>query len=546
MAFQREVGGSAAQATDYRDLLTKLVQFSCSQHVATVAVNNGGTGGTYVVGDIVELQHASAHLYARFEVTTVSGGQITGLRIVDSGAYAQQATSATVSAGGSGYAVGDILQVQGGSSRMPAKFQVATLSGSAVATVSLFEGGGVYSSTPSNPAATVGVGPSTFAGNDACTLTVTYQSIVGTTGLAVTGGGGTGATVDITLAETGWAVDDRDTNDRLYNSVDGEKEVCLVGDAAGKTNKPYIGFGTFTEDDGVNDRYIVTIYGMTSHNPLLDFDQSNQFLGSPGAWGQSRPYILCSENQVQNMDFWFSADDLRVCGVVNINPGAANTDDGEYMHFYAGFVDTFATETEDPYPMYIFASGRTPNIDPSASTANITGLSELLAPSGQSIGSYFYDVQASGWQQVRNSQNTANQLQDTVMSPCCRIREINGSTDADNIVSDNVIRYDNGVGSTNRSSPSRRLRPVPGTTDLHFPFPLTIVHRPGGSALNANEDRPIGQLRGCFWVYNTDDTGSTITNFSEDYITIGSDRYRVFHTHVQRQLYHYIALKEDV
>ena len=52
--------------------------------------------------------------------------------------------------------------------RVPAVFKVATLSGSAVATVTLWQAGS-YTSTPANAAATTG-----GSGNGACTLTVTY------------------------------------------------------------------------------------------------------------------------------------------------------------------------------------------------------------------------------------------------------------------------------------------------------------------------------------------------------------------------------------
>ncbi|MCH7944864.1 MAG: hypothetical protein IIC73_02440, partial [Armatimonadetes bacterium] len=86
MAWQPEVGGSSNRAADYRDLLVKKVAFMTSQHVATVAINNRGTGGAYVVGDIVTLTHAGAILDARFEVTGVTAGQIDTLRIDSSGA----------------------------------------------------------------------------------------------------------------------------------------------------------------------------------------------------------------------------------------------------------------------------------------------------------------------------------------------------------------------------------------------------------------------------------------------------------------------------
>lgn len=544
MAWQSEVGAAQAQATDYHDLLNKQVQFYCSRHVATATVDSGGSG--YSVGDIVELPHASAHLVARFEVTSESSGVVTGLRIVCNGAYAQQAASATVSAGGSGYVVGDVLEVQGGSSRCPAKFSVATLSGSAVATVSLFEGGGVYSSTPSNPAATEGVGPAAFAGNDACTLTITYQSIIGTSGLSTTSASGTGLTVDITLAETGWAVDGRNTNNSSFNSVSNEKQVVLIGDGTGLTNKPYIGLATLTQTSGVDTRYAIAHIGLITHNPSLALDLQLGIRGNPGTFSDGNAYILCDENQLQSMDFWLSADDLRVCGVVNINPSAVLTDNGLYQHFYHGYGNTYATETEDPYPMVVFAAARATNINPSIATSNITGLSEHLTGTGLSGPGAFYQSEAGAWRAITNSQNTANQQNTTICMPMARMTPISGATDPNRIVNEGPMRFDTGFGSLNRSSPTVRLLPVPGSSDLLYPIPLTILYRPGGSTLNETLDTPRVQLRDCFFVYNTNGSGATISNFSEDYITIGSDRYRVFHTHTSTQLYSYICIREDV
>jgi hypothetical protein len=97
-----------------------------------------------------------------------------------------------------------------------------------------------------------------------------------------------------------------------------------------------------------------------------------------------------------------------------------------------------------------------------------------------------------------------------------------------------------------RGSATRRLMPVPGTTPQHLPIPLTVLSRPGDSTLNQTLDTPRGQLRGCFFVYNTNASGATITNFAEDYITIGDDRYRVFQNHVHNGLYQYFCILEDV
>lgn len=543
MAWQYEVGSGTDRATTYRDFLTKLVAFCTSQHVATVAVNAGGTGWT--TGDIATLTHAGAYLDAKFEVTAVAGA-ITALRIVAAGAFADRAASATVSAGGSNYAVGNILQVQGGSSRERAKFQVATLSGSAVATVTLFETGGAYSSTPSNPAATTKVGPTAGTGSG-CTLTVTYTGLIGTTGLAITGAG-TGATVDITLAQTGWSEDGRNTNSTTFNGLTDEKEVVLKADAAGLTNKPYVGFTTFTRTSGLNTRYIIGIHPMIAHNQGIALVSQPGIWGDPGTWSDERSYILCNQNQLQQMDFWLSVNDKRICGVLDLNSGAANSDDRQPIQFYVGRLLTYATEVEDPYPMFVFGCRGT-NIDPHVSTTNITGFAECIAPPAPGTfnpGIAFYRAETAEWVFVLNSRNVASAESSHMMFPMGNMTRINVSSgdQSDMVVEDHAVTFHTGIGSLNRASPTRRLFPVPGTTPFHYPIPLVVCSRGGGNGVSLTLDNVRGQLDGCFWIYNTNSAGATISNFNLDYITIGSDRYRVFQTHVQRELYQYICIKE--
>ena len=87
---------------------------------------------------------------------------------VNSSVY--QAQSATVQAGGSNYVAGDTITETGGTFTTPAVFTVATLSGSAVATVTATVPG-IYTTKPSNPVAqgsTSGVG-------SGCTLNITWN-----------------------------------------------------------------------------------------------------------------------------------------------------------------------------------------------------------------------------------------------------------------------------------------------------------------------------------------------------------------------------------
>jgi hypothetical protein len=548
MAWITETGAGSNRPADYHELVWKIVAAATSQHVATVAVNAAGTG--YVVGDVLTLTHAGAAFDARFEVTTVGGsGDITGLRIVSSGAFANRLASAAVAAGGSGYAVGDVLEVQGGSAREKAKVVVATLSGSAVATVTVAESGGAYATPPGSGSATVGVGPNAYAGDDAATLNPTMTGLIGTTGLSVTGGTGSAATVDITLAETGWAVDDRNTDNVSFNGVTNEKEVVLVGDATGRTNKPYIGLTTLTRTNGLDTRYGIALHGMTAHNPAIALSAQPALLGTPGTWSDSLPYLVGPENQAQEIDLFISIDDVRLTGVINANPGAATTTDGAYLSFYMGYLDSLATEAEAPYPMFIHGACRSVNVDPANPSTSISSMPEFAratftAPGGH----YFFFSETQSWRTFEGGRldNSGELLGDQVIWPSQMTTPVTDPEDDEFVPeSRETIELPYDVFRTVRQAAVRRWLPIPGSTAKHYPLPFVITSR-DSTTFSETLDLPVGQLRGCFWVFNSDASGNAYANFAEDYLEDGSDRYRVFQNHRNNQRYNFFCIKEDV
>jgi hypothetical protein len=68
--------------------------------VASVAVVNGGSG--YVLGDVLSLAGGSASMPAQFTVSGVSGGVITALGIANAGVYASLPALPAMLSGGSG------------------------------------------------------------------------------------------------------------------------------------------------------------------------------------------------------------------------------------------------------------------------------------------------------------------------------------------------------------------------------------------------------------------------------------------------------------
>ncbi len=560
MAFQEEKGASSARATDYHDLLNKFVSFLTSRHVATVAVNNGGTA-TYVVGDIMTLTHAGAHLDAKFEVTSVSTGVITGLRIICSGAFGDRPNGTiTVNAGGTAYdnnLTDLVLEIQGGSSRCPTKV-LASTNGSGVVTSALdFEdlgtsAGGVYSSLPSYPAATVIVGPDGTAAGTGCTITFGGSTgIIGTTALAITGGSGGGSpTVDITLAETGWAVDGRNTNDHTVNSLANEKTVVLKGDATGLTNKPFIAYRTGTVTNGLNERAFIACFGLIAHNPALlftgnSFRSPNQSV--EGTFINGGAYLLTgqfatSPGTPDEIDFWMKADDQHCGMIIQVDESAAITDNGFYFQHYNGFMDRIGTESESAYPFFCFASSRIIDTDPKVADINKTGIAENRHTA--SGCGWFYDFSTATWRDVQNNDGvSAPGVEEEIMLPIGQPRVETGTTVLDQVVTDGTLQ---GIDffKLDRSSTTLVLRKIPGTVDHFFLWPLTIMRRVA-STFDPATDRLYGQVKGIYWINADDGAGARITNFSEDFVTVGGVRYIVFHNQNQINPYQYIAFRQD-
>lgn len=558
MTCQIETGASSARATSYHDLLNKMVSFKTSRHVATVVINAGGTG--FVVGDIVTLTHAGAHLDAKFEVLTLSGSAIATMRIHSNGAFGDRPNGTiTISAGGTGYAISAtdvILEIQSGTGRCPTKLKATTDGAGIVISAIDFEdlgtsAGGVYSVLPTYPAATVIKGPNGTAAGTGCTITMGGSTgIIGTTALAVTGGTGTGATVDITLAETGWTVDGRNDNDRVINGLLNEKSVVLRGDATGQTNKPFTAYLTRTTTTGLDTQFAIAAVGLIAHNPALDM--SNQSFRSPGlttetTFSNGGSNILCSQDTgagVDEMDFWMKGDDQHFSMITQIKETAAVSDDGVYIQHYAGLMNRIGTETESPYAYYVFSSARAVNIDPTVGSTHITSMCEnRMVTSGCG---WFYDNVSSTWRNVQNDDTVGSPPtsgESIIMSPCGRPR-LNTANNTERVVVLESIMVSLRFFELDRGATTLILRKVPGTVDEFFLWPLTI-RRQDAAAPDATDDRLYGQLRDIFWISADDGAGARIVNFSEDFITVGGDRYLVFHNHVHTNAYQYLAWKWD-
>ena len=523
MAWQKTTAAS------YRAVLQNIVEMATSKHISAVAINTAGTG--YVVGDILTITHAGAAQDATVEVLTVGGsGDITSVTLRNMGAFSNRIATVAVNAGGTGYAVNDILQIQGGTYTQMGKAKVTSVSGGVVTGVSLFESGGAYSAAPGlTGASTVGIGPSTYAGNDDCTLDLTMTGLIGTTGISATGGTGSGATFNLTLTDTGWTAV-RDKHDYSFNSVNDEKEVVLEGTVS-SGDVPFLGFRSFTAIDGANTRYGILLAGMASHNPTLSFGSNLHFgpgAGTPGDSGHSYLPIINQSN-----DMWLSITGRRIITVVKNQGGSILS----YQTIYMGLLNPYGTATENPWPMYISGSTSDYNVPPDAGTNNVTGPTEVVAPGTSPV--WFFHPTTYTWTQVKNSSGTG-EFQDYVVYPIGNPK-VPSTTDPDFCAQSNAATIPAGIAKNDRTAATYQLRPTPMTGgDLFVLFPATLVRTP--NIANNIETDVHGELDNIFWISASKDDGTKLT--AEDTITQSGIRYRIFPNAHNTRRYSYFCMRE--
>jgi len=89
---------SGTGITDQIDMLDKLTEVVTSRYLDSVVVNAGGTG--HAIGDIIEITAtgSTSTIVAQLEVTSVAAGVIDGIRVYRGGAYTVDPTTTTANA----------------------------------------------------------------------------------------------------------------------------------------------------------------------------------------------------------------------------------------------------------------------------------------------------------------------------------------------------------------------------------------------------------------------------------------------------------------
>lgn len=514
-------------STDYIDLLTQLIQVATSSSLSSVdSIVAGGTG--YTVGDVIDLVGGTSTHVAKLEVTAVSSGAITAVRIQEGGAYTvtpgdpvgvtgpgnddatfnltfastgwtlrretKEAVSAAVPGGssGTGYSVNDKLTIVGGVGvGTAAVFNVDTIGGGGEVTSVSLDTAGDYEEVPANDAAT-------------------------------TGGGGSGAVLTVT-----------------YQAKTTADKVVIMEGSGGGSDEIMIGIRTYNKTAGLNTARNWALAGMASYNASLDFDNQPGISPHSDAVGGGAIFPLKENDADPDIDFWMSVTSRRFVVIAKCRSATTT----HYMSCYGGFLLPFGTAAEFPYPIYISGcSARDDTFHSDTAGNRINGITDVIQVTGKTGPAFFRKQTDSTWQVVVNSTGsdggapTRGAVNDYVVYPVGQSNTTLPPT-ADEIVAASNLDWDDVIP----------LIGVPGTASLNIvETPETgddiSVLVPATLQASFSTDLDvIGELEGVFWVSGD---GATVKS-SEDRMINGDVKYRVFQNGIKQEKFSMMAIRED-
>lgn len=507
-------------SNEYKDLFSKLVAVATGNHADSATVSAGGTG--YTVGDILTVSGGTSTFAATFRVLTAPAGVVGTVGVVTGGAYTANPSNPASTTGGTG--TGCTLNL----TMSATGWTIVRLTRQAVS-ATVAAGGSGYS--VGNTLTLVGGNFTTAAtftvatlGGGGAVATVTLATAgeyrdIPSNPVSVTGGAGTGATLTVTWAE--------------YSGAN-EKECILQGVGSG-SDTIYVGIKTYSQVNGADTARNWTLVGMTGFNSSLAFDAQPGVSpgGIPSASGGA--YVPLKATDAFPMSFWFNITGRRIIGVAKIETATVTN----FASWYLGFLNPYGTSTEMPYP--IFVAGCTARHDCLFNTTapSITGLTEMVGINGRT-GPAYGRLPNSTWVTVRNSiavdsgSPTRAQNQDYLVYPCGKTTITGVATD-DFIVNDNVFDWLSMIPGTGiPGTAAERLQPTPNTAGaLRFLVPATITYS------NSPDFDIWGEMDGVFWVSQAGGEANL------DTITVSGVPYLMVQCGVRSTIFSFMAIKES-
>lgn len=399
----------APSAINYIDMLRKVLAFAddTNDSVTTIgAVVSGGSSG-YAVGDFLQIADGAssevfpsvlANCRATLEVTTVSTGVVTAVRLRQQGCYStiptdngtpdefntaiitgsgvgvvtiasvifagngwvpdritQEVATVAVNAGGTGYSVSDVLSVVGGDTRTGYDAPQAT--NAATVTVSS-ESGGVITG-----------------------LTITTRGIYhrnpGLTAIATTGAGNNDATIDLTFQDFTDSTTDRE---------------LIITSSGGF----HVGIRSYTNGSTVANWEIM---GMQQYVAGNDWDA--QLVQSVGRYPDNDfgSYVILED---EAFDYWMRITDRAIIIEFNIAPGV-------YSNMWLGAHDNYGTAAQFPVPLAVLGCSSRHDLNQGSTSSRWAGMNLCIASaSADSAGPGQVLTPGGGWVTARNGFGNAS------------------------------------------------------------------------------------------------------------------------------------------
>jgi hypothetical protein len=514
----------SGQYANYRNLLSLVAAYSTASNLLSAAVVSGGTG--YVVGDVLTLSGGTSTTAASVEVAAVSSGVVTAVRVVHAGAYSVVTTNPTSTTGGTGT----------GCTLNPT-YQSAQWT-------SLRDAKQIFLRAPGSITA-IGSG---YVVNDI--VTVNDASVAGTTSVtaatlrvtAIDGSGGVTALSVETLGEY-TAVDEATAHPVTGGTGTGLELILLAGGEAGQdqlilrglgsgSDEVFVGFRTYSV--GASSANNWELAGMTGFDSGALWE--NQSGISPGRYeGSSNDGGCFYPLRTVTSNFWMSINGRRIIVI---------TEAGSNFHSaFLGFIDPLTTSTAYPYPMLVMGMTSDPSINATSSSAGLAGLPDpASAAETDSAGPGMLRTLGGGWKSVRNAYASGSSLVNetnfvcTFPSPALRATSL-ASEDLWGQNASNSARFDdNIIERSPGATPNFRIEPTPNTGGaLTLLIPLTLV--------DFIEQALLGQVPDIFWASASRDGASSA--ISGDTFTLDDGtRYRFFQNASRSEVYNFFAIRE--
>ena len=438
---------------------------------------------------------------------TVTGYDEALLRLLDL-ATNDNVIAAAIVAGGTGYTVGDILTVVGGTiiNSLVTTLEVTSVAAGVIDGIRVFNCG-AYSAQPGNPVAVTG-----GTGGDDATFTLTFET---QNWVVNRNDASSSSTIDNPLIATGGGIQVL------------ERELLLQGPGNAGADEIYVGILEVRDTGAAVFNW--QIFGFTGFNgALLLEDQPGFSYVSPN---EIAAFVPLTDGSIE---CWIHITPRVLSGVFRIG--------GTYTSFYMGFLNPFATPVEYPYPLYIAGSCSKWNETFSVSGLRQSGLADPGAStvSGGNIrgpgGLRFFD---GTWQDVKNwtFATSRGSQQDRIVYPAQALfaaaPEYNAASKF--VTSDAFRAWDGIIPSTgNPGSPLVILRETEDSggnitilvpTILYFSQPSLQI---------------LGELDSVFWGHTA---GQGI--LSQDRVIVGGINYRAFQSSNRTDQFAFFFLRED-